>query len=182
VHFVQQSLPHVSIDVAQMEQVLMNIFLNALQAMPDGGILSVSCQILHTPDVARSGRGSYSWVQLPRQVEEVDSTCAAETAQGARNQQAWLELAISDTGVGIAQDALERIFQPFYTTKAHGIGLGLPIARRLIEDHHGSILVESQLGYGTTVSIRLPLRDEPRNGPMNELEDENEKTDRMRRV
>ena len=77
-----------------------------------------------------------------------------------REQQAWLELVVSDTGVGIAQDALERIFQPFYTTKAHGIGLGLPITRRLIEDHYGSILVESQLGYGTTISVRLPLDDE----------------------
>ena len=64
---------------------------------------------------------------------------------------------MSDTGEGIAQENLERIFQPFHTTRAHGIGLDLPITRRLIEDHHGHILVESQLGYGTTISVRLPL-------------------------
>ena len=71
--------------------------------------------------------------------------------------QQWLELVVSDTGVGIATDQLEHIFQPFYTTKAHGIGLGLPITRRLIEDHGGQIRIESQLGYGATVSVRLPL-------------------------
>jgi len=67
---------------------------------------------------------------------------------------------VSDTGVGISADALERIFQPFFTTKAHGIGLGLPITRRLVEDHHGYLLVESQLGYGATISVRLPLMGE----------------------
>jgi signal transduction histidine kinase len=69
----------------------------------------------------------------------------------------WLELVVSDTGVGIAADQIKQIFQPFHTTKAHGIGLGLPITRRLIEDHGGQIYIESQLGYGTAVSIHLPL-------------------------
>lgn len=130
VHLTRQEIPTVQIDVSQIEQVLLNLFLNALQAMPDGGILSVSCQIVHL-----SGAGEQ------------------------QEQRSMIELSVSDTGEGIAQDELERIFQPFYTTKAHGIGLGLPITRRLIEDHHGSILVESQLGYGTTVSVRLPLSE-----------------------
>jgi signal transduction histidine kinase len=74
--------------------------------------------------------------------------------------QQWLELIVSDTGAGIAAEKIEHIFQPFYTTKAHGIGLGLPITRRLIEDHGGQIRIESQLGYGATVSVRLPLLTE----------------------
>ena len=193
VRLVQQDLPPVRIDVAQMEQVLMNLFFNALQAMPDGGILSISFQVLPTPGAlmieeqqeqslslerATTSQGFAQIIQperepatLIKQVEEFIASGAAwdeqeplnEAQRGAdeaRDQQAWLELVVSDTGIGIAQDALERIFQPFYTTKAHGIGLGLPITRRLIEDHHGSILVESQLGYGTTVSVRLPLSDE----------------------
>lgn len=167
VHLVQQNLPTVRIDIAQIEQVLMNIFLNALQAMPDGGILSISCQILrpaYNQDGASSARqfkqagedspSGQIWLKQEVHEDELSGNAASSS------QQAWLELAVSDTGVGIAQDALERIFQPFYTTKAHGIGLGLPITRRLIEDHHGYILVESQLGYGTTVSIRLPLSTE----------------------
>jgi signal transduction histidine kinase len=66
-------------------------------------------------------------------------------------------LSIKDTGTGIAREQLERIFQPFFTTKAHGIGLGLPISRRLVEDHQGQLLVESRLGFGSTFIIRLPL-------------------------
>jgi signal transduction histidine kinase len=151
-----------------MEQVLMNIFLNALQAMPDGGILSASCQILHTPGTPDQRQEVHLPARLVRQastghfsdenaVELPACDTAVHNGYGSRGPQTWLELAISDTGVGIAQDALERIFQPFYTTKAHGIGLGLPITRRLIEDHHGHILVESQFGYGATVSVRLPV-------------------------
>jgi len=130
VHLVRQRVPGVHVDVTQMEQVLMNLILNALQAMPDGGVLSISSQALSLPDSAPE--------------------------QDGRERHPWLELVISDTGEGISREALTRIFQPFYTTRAHGIGLGLPITRRLVEDHHGSLLVESRLGYGTTVSLRLP--------------------------
>lgn len=130
VHLVRQRVPGVYVDVTQMEQVLMNLILNALQAMPAGGVLSISSQTLALPD------------------------CGSE--QDGRERSPWLELVISDTGEGISREALTRIFQPFYTTRAHGIGLGLPITRRLVEDHHGSLLVESRLGYGTTVSLRLP--------------------------
>ena len=106
--------------MAQMEQVLINLFFNALQAMPDGGILTISC-LEASPD--------------------------------------WLEVSVSDTGGGIGPEQLERVFQPFFTTKAHGIGLGLPISRRLVEDHHGHLLVESPPGYGATFTIRLPLNE-----------------------
>lgn len=120
VHRVYQEVPMVQVDVAQIEQVLFNLYLNAVQAMPDGGVLTIACHVVSN----------------------------------------WIELTVSDTGVGIGSDQLERIFQPFFTTKAHGIGLGLPITRRLVEDHHGRLLVESQLGYGTTITVRLPLTED----------------------
>lgn len=162
VHLVQQCVPDVPIDVAQMEQVLMNLFLNALQAMPEGGVLSISCQVLSQPG-SRQSAGAQARLASPpssppdagdklRSIGEVPERGLLE-----QDQQSWLDLVISDTGEGISQEALARIFQPFYTTRAHGIGLGLSITRRLIEDHYGYILVESQLGYGTTVSVRLPL-------------------------
>ena len=77
----------------------------------------------------------------------------------------WLEIVIQDTGVGIAADQLKHIFQPFYTTKAHGIGLGLAITRRLVEDHGGYLRIESQYGYGATIAVRLPFfsHQEPTN-------------------
>jgi PAS domain S-box-containing protein len=168
VHLLHQDAPTALVDVAQMEQVLMNIFLNALQAMPDGGILTLACQTLQLPawesnTIRHASNPLLAHTDLlaesdgDGQNEQSTPDRSKQAEQDPWNQRAWLDLTVSDTGVGISQEALERVFQPFYTTKAHGIGLGLPITRRLIEDHHGYILVESQLGYGTTVSVRLPL-------------------------
>jgi two-component system NtrC family sensor kinase len=63
----------------------------------------------------------------------------------------------SDTGCGIEEENLGRIFEPFFTTKERGTGLGLAITRQLIELHHGTIHIASNLGEGTTVTVRLPL-------------------------
>ncbi len=123
-------IPLLWADVVQIEQILFNLYTNALQAMPDGGMLTVSCRVC-----AHEDRG---W-----QAEEI-----------------WLELTVRDTGVGMTQEVRERIFQPFFTTKAHGIGLGLSITRRLVEDHGGTIHVESEEGLGSTLIIRLPLGTE----------------------
>ena len=145
VHRVYHEVPMVQVDIAQMEQVLFNLYMNALQAMPDGGVLSISCQVVCGSEATRRSLSHF--------------TPAPSPEFGRAEQRDWLELSVIDTGVGIAADQLENIFQPFFTSKAHGIGLGLPITRRLVEDHHGHILVESQLGYGTTISVRLPLVD-----------------------
>ncbi len=164
---VYQDLAPTQIDAAQMEQVLMNLFLNALQAMPAGGVLSVFCHVL--PADTRIGLLAAAPAHyLPVETDRWAEPQGIQPRPGPNEQTVsersvragWLELVISDTGAGIAPDDLERIFQPFHTTRAHGIGLGLPITRRLIEDHHGHIFVESQLGYGTTVSVRLPLSKE----------------------
>jgi len=127
IHRVYKPIPILWMDMGQLEQVLLNLYANALQAMSEGGILTITCRVIAVSD--------------------------KETPQ-------WVEVLVADTGTGIPSEHLERIFQPFFTTKAHGIGLGLPITRRLIEDHGGLLLVESQLGKGTTFSIRLPLRND----------------------
>ncbi len=72
----------------------------------------------------------------------------------------WCEILISDTGIGIAQGSIDRIFDPFYTTKNGGTGLGLAVAYRIIDDHQGTITVESVPGKGTTFRVRLPMNDE----------------------
>ena len=69
----------------------------------------------------------------------------------------WMTVTISDTGPGISQDMLPRIFEPFFTTKARGTGLGLAVARRVIEEHGGTIDVSSEMGTGTEFAIQLPL-------------------------
>ena len=69
-------------------------------------------------------------------------------------------LSFIDTGTGIAEEELEKIFEPFYTTKDRGTGLGLAITKQIIEQHHGSIQMTSRLDHGTTVTIRLPISQE----------------------
>lgn len=122
------------VDASQIEQVLFNLYTNAIQAMPEGGTLTISCRA------------------IPMQTSD-DVQEAVEHAE----QRQWLELKVTDTGVGIPEERLERIFQPFFTTKAHGIGLGLSITRRLLEDHGGSLRVESHVGCGSTIWLRLPM-------------------------
>ena len=134
VHRAYLDVPPVFVDIAQLEQVLLNLCINAVQAMHEGGILTISCQA--------------------QQVSASNTLRRASTC---------LEITVSDTGPGIAVDRIDHIFQPFYTTKAHGIGLGLPISRRLIEDHHGILSVESRPGFGATFSIQLPLSEESLN-------------------
>ncbi|MGB8346969.1 MAG: ATP-binding protein [Ktedonobacteraceae bacterium] len=133
VHRVYHDLPLTLVDVGQMEQVLLNLYTNALQAMPDGGILTVACQVAQ---------------------EAAATPTPGETSERSGGS---IEIVVNDTGSGIAPDHLGRIFQPFFTTKAHGSGLGLPITRRLVEDHGGQLRVESHLGYGSTFTVHLPL-------------------------
>jgi signal transduction histidine kinase len=71
----------------------------------------------------------------------------------------WIELSVADTGVGIAPDAREHIFEPYFSTRAGGTGLGLAIARKAVEEHGGTISLESETGRGTRVFLRLPVDD-----------------------
>jgi len=68
----------------------------------------------------------------------------------------FVHVAVSDNGSGMRQDELAKVFQPFYTTKAQGVGLGMPIVKRLVELHGGDVRVESEAGKGTVVSVKLP--------------------------
>ncbi len=126
-----EDVPTLWIDIGQIEQVLFNLYTNALQSMPEGGNLTISCRVVER--------------------------AAGQQQNSVTEAQQWVALTITDTGVGIPPDVLQRIFQPFFTTKAHGIGLGLPITRRLIEDHGGTLHVESQVGSGTTMTVSLPV-------------------------
>jgi two-component system, sporulation sensor kinase E len=114
-------------DKMRLEQAFSNLMVNAMEAMPDGGQLTVA--VRGPVRAERSGDGE------------------AEYA----------EVIIGDNGVGISEEDLHKIVEPFYTTKARGTGLGLPIADRIIEAHDGELRVESREGEGTKVTVRLPL-------------------------
>jgi len=105
-------------DEGQLSQVLLNVVLNALQAMRGGGMLRVMAGRVE-------GRGA-------------------------------VEVQVADTGVGIPAEDLGRIFDPYFTTRPEGLGLGLAIAKRIVEDHRGQIQVRSTPGVGSVVSIELP--------------------------
>ena len=115
---LSDSLPSVLIDVNQMEQVFINFFMNALEAIQGQGQVSV------------------------RSFQDKD------------NQGVVVE--IEDSGMGIPQEHLERIFEPFFSTKPKGTGLGLAVNFGIIQKHGGAIKVSSQPGRGTTIMIRLP--------------------------
>jgi signal transduction histidine kinase len=125
------SLPPIQADRERLEQALTNLVLNAIEAMPTGGTLSIGLNPDdHSPPIGPlSPEGTYG----------------------------WLIITISDTGPGIPLDAQQRIFDPFFTTKTRGTGLGLTVTQRVIEEHGGTIGVASEVGKGTTFTIRLPL-------------------------
>jgi len=123
----------VEVDRGQIEQVLLNLFVNAWQAMPTGGDI-----FLETGNVTLKEEG---W----------DKPYALKQGQ-------YVKVAVGDTGVGMDKDTLERIFEPFYTTKevSRGTGLGLASAYGIIKNHNGMIEVTSEKGNGTTITIYLP--------------------------
>jgi signal transduction histidine kinase len=113
-------LPPVYADGKQMQQVFLNLFLNAFQAMPGGGVLSIT------------------------------SSCLM------RQNREYVRIDVADTGPGIPPQILEKIFTPFFTTKAQGTGLGLPICCKLVNMHNGDIRVSSDNKQGTVFTIELP--------------------------
>ena len=117
-----QVLPSLMVDRHMIEQVLMNLVLNAVQAMKNGGVLTIRTSV-------------------------AEGICRVE---------------VSDTGSGIAPAVLPRIFDPFFTTKGEGegTGLGLSVSLGIVERHGGKILVESEVGKGTTFILCLPLSRE----------------------
>jgi signal transduction histidine kinase len=75
-----------------------------------------------------------------------------------------LEITLTDTGTGMTKETIEKIWSALFTTKAKGMGLGLPIAKRLVEAHGGSISVESKAGKGSAFTVTLPIRSSSESG------------------
>jgi signal transduction histidine kinase len=112
-------LPPILMDREQMKQAILNLLLNAVQAMPKGGHLTLKG---HVPEDNR-----------------------------------WVQLSIQDSGVGIPGEDIDKLFNPFFSTKEGGIGLGLSITHRIIDQHDGKIEVESAPGKGTLFTVWLPI-------------------------
>jgi len=118
---VGDELSNVKLDPALFRRVLTNLILNAVQAMPKGGKLTIT---------------------------------------GSRGVESFT-VAVQDTGVGIAPENLEKVFKPFFTTKAQGQGLGLAVCKRLTEAQGGTVEVASRVGKGSTFTLRIPINRTP---------------------
>jgi PAS domain S-box-containing protein len=118
-------------DEAQMTQVINNLLINADQAMPEGGVISVSCEnvTLNAHEIPPLEAGKYVLVK------------------------------IADRGTGIPKEHLDKVFDPYFTTKQRGSGLGLAVTYSIINNHGGHISLESTLGKGTTFRLYLPATE-----------------------
>jgi signal transduction histidine kinase len=125
-------------DMKQLEQVFVNIILNALQAMPQGGRLKISAFAVRNPSGKDRNFLSRIWTD--------------------EDGEQYASVRFDDTGSGISGEHLKQLFMPFFTTRAEsgGRGLGLYISHRIIEEHGGRIEVESEIGKGTSVTVLLP--------------------------
>jgi two-component system, sporulation sensor kinase E len=115
---LENGVPPLRCESNQLKQVLVNVMKNGMEAMPDGGELSL---------------------ELVRETENM------------------ILIRITDQGIGIPEDDLARLGEPFFTRKAEGNGLGLMISQQIIQHHKGNIQYSSKLGSGTCVEIRIPL-------------------------
>jgi PAS domain S-box-containing protein len=125
------------IDPGQISQVIANLVVNADQAMPNGGTLRVNCD-------------NFSY-------DSTSSPAVTDLPPGD-----YIRIAIRDEGVGISEECIKRIFDPYFTTKPKGNGLGLATTYSIVKNHNGLITVESKVHYGSTFTIYLPaLRHQP---------------------
>jgi len=125
-------------------QVFNNIILNSIDAMQDGGTLVIKTAFRpHAVDLQSNS------VKQERGILSKVYSLKSD----------FIEVSFSDTGKGIAEENQSKLFNPFFTTKAKGIGLGLAVSKRVIEEHKGSIEIMSKVDKGTTVTIRLPVDD-----------------------
>ena len=129
------NIPHIHADSNQMEQVLMNLFVNAMDAMPDGGTIIIGTEFVeiernnHVHPLLSSGK--------------------------------YILIKVTDTGTGIPEEIKDKIFNPFFTTKGpgKGTGLGLAMVYGIVKEHKGVLNVKSKTGKGTTFEIYLPPSD-----------------------
>ncbi len=129
---VEPGLWPAEVDAGQISQVIENLVLNAVQAMPDGGLVQVEADNVDVP----AGSG------LP-------------VCQGC-----FVRIRVSDEGIGIPPEAVDRIFDPYFTTKEHGSGLGLATSYAIVQKHEGHLAVRSRQGGGTEFTLHLPAGKE----------------------
>lgn len=127
-----QNLGHIHVDQAAIDQVLMNLVINARDAMSQGGVITIQAQNVHLDE---------AFSRLHPFVKPGD----------------YMKMSVLDTGVGMDENILQHIFKPFFTTKERGTGLGLAMVYGIVKQHGGYVMVLSQVGQGSRFDIYLPI-------------------------
>lgn len=141
---IDPDLPMVEMDAGQMTHVIHNIVLNAMQSMDHNGIVRITV----------------SKARLRSEIKEWNDDREPERSS--------VRVSIADTGEGIPADQLDKVFDPYFTSKTNGSGIGLAVCHSIVEQHQGNISIKSEPGHGTVVTIELPV-------PVQEVVDEAEK-------
>jgi two-component system sensor histidine kinase HydH len=136
----EEELPEVYVDPDQISQVLLNLVLNALHAMPSGGKLALELKVARRRISVSGGR---------RKTDRKPG--------GPARSVEFVRLVVSDTGQGIPKQHLSKLFTPFFTTRSGGTGLGLSISQAIVREHGGSISISSKEGQGTKVMVDIPV-------------------------
>jgi signal transduction histidine kinase len=135
---IEMDFPEMKMDPDQMQQVFLNLMINALQATPEGGTLTVSVSQKTCKEIKHT----------------LKKPLACDTLLECEK---LLEIQFHDSGKGIPPEDIESIFEPFFTKKSKGTGLGLFISQKIIQEHGGEITVESRVGKGSTFTVYLPM-------------------------
>ena len=118
---LESTLPLIHADQTQLNMALFNLCKNAVQAMEEGGTLTIKTMV---------------------------------------SKPEWISIKVSDTGSGITEENLQQLYEPLFTTKPKGIGIGLPLVKLLVEAHGGTIEVQTGVGEGTTFTMNIPLQND----------------------
>jgi|WetSurMetagenome_2_1015567.scaffolds.fasta_scaffold00053_62 PAS domain S-box-containing protein len=157
---IPDPFPKINVDAFQMCQVLQNLITNGIQAMPEGGILRISARQAQEEENKLQALSSEQALNVKPEAEVPGSGDSQPASCNLEQYPCFAEISITDTGEGISSENMDRLFQPLFTTKTKGIGLGLVVCKNLVEANGGRIEVESELGKGTTFTVILPVEGE----------------------
>jgi signal transduction histidine kinase len=136
-----EGIPACLMDRGQIRQVFENVFLNAMEAMGESGVLTVETSLTQAPAAASipyrpvGGAQRDPWQAFDR----------------------YLTVTVSDSGPGIAEEHRDKLFYPFFTTKKQGSGVGLAMAKKIVDCHRGLIDVSGRPGAGAVFTVRIPM-------------------------
>ncbi len=144
-------VPPVPMDIEKLKQVVINVVRNGIEAMTQGGTLAVRTSV--------GKRGSRGTGQVDS-LRTLAPGAQVKVRRGGLQTHRYVELSFTDEGTGITEEEARKLFIPFFTTKASGTGLGLPICERIMRAHGGEIEITSRPRRGTRFSLRLPIPDD----------------------